>query len=89
MRLLATLALLCVSHTALAQTALIRGEVSDATTGEPLIQAAVIYGAEGSTTGTLTDFDGLYSIEAKERITRHGELQGWAEAGGIKNEKIT
>ncbi len=63
MRLLATLALLCVSHTALAQTALIRGEVSDATTGEPLIQAAVIYGAEGSTTGTLTDFDGLYSIE--------------------------
>jgi hypothetical protein len=58
------LALACIPFTeSLAQTTLIRGTVSDATTGEPLIQAAVIYGAAGSTEGTLTDFDGLYSIE--------------------------
>lgn len=46
-----------------AQTSLVRGSISDAITGEPLIQAVVIYGAGESSTGVLTDFDGLYSIE--------------------------
>ena len=49
--------------TASAQTGLVRGSISDAITGEALIQAAVIYGAGESTVGVLTDFDGLYSIE--------------------------
>ena len=49
--------------TASAQTGLVRGSVSDAITGEALIQAAVIYGAGESTSGVLTDFDGLFSIE--------------------------
>ena len=31
-----------------AQTGLVRGSISDAITGEPLIQAVVIYGAAGS-----------------------------------------
>ena len=46
-----------------AQTGNVRGSVSDLITGEALIQAAVIYGAAGSTSGVLTDFDGVYSIE--------------------------
>ena len=49
--------------TASAQTGLVRGSVSDAITGEALIQAAVIYGAGESTVGVFTDFDGLYAIE--------------------------
>lgn len=49
--------------TSLAQTATVRGLVSDAVTGEPLIQAAVIYGAGESSQGILTDFDGRYQIE--------------------------
>ena len=53
---------MCCSNFAIAQTALVRGVVSDITTGEPLIQAAVIYGAGESKQGTLTDFDGNYSI---------------------------
>ena len=46
-----------------AQTGSVRGSVSDLITGEPLIQAAVIYGAAESTSGVLTDFDGVFSIE--------------------------
>ena len=49
--------------TASAQTGLVRGSISDAITGEALIQAAVIYGAGESSVGVLTDFDGLFSIE--------------------------
>ena len=56
------LALVC-SNSSLAQTALVRGAVTDATTGEPLIQAAIMYGSDGSNKGTLTDFDGNYSVE--------------------------
>ena len=51
------LAFVC-SNSSLAQTALVRGAVTDATTGEPLIQAAIMYGSDGSNKGTLTDFDG-------------------------------
>ena len=45
-----------------AQTAHVSGLVSDATTGEPLIQAAIVYGADGSKAGVLTDFDGRYEL---------------------------
>ena len=61
-RVFTFLAFLCCSNFTIAQTALVRGVVSDITTGEPLIQAAVIYGAGESKQGTLTDFDGNYSI---------------------------
>ena len=45
--------------------------------------AAIAAGEAWTDPGVLIhsgDFDGLNSIEAKERITRHGEQQGWAEA---------
>ncbi|HIO15724.1 MAG TPA: TonB-dependent receptor [Flavobacteriales bacterium] len=50
-------------NVSLAQTGLVRGTISDAATGEALIQAAVIYGADGASQGVLTDFDGVFSIE--------------------------
>ena len=56
------LAFFC-SNSSLAQTALVRGSVTDATTGESLIQAAIMYGSDVSNKGTLTDFDGNYSVE--------------------------
>ena len=45
--------------------------------------AAIAAGEAWTDPGVLIhsgDFDGLNSIEAKERITRHGEQQGWAVA---------
>ena len=54
--------LLC-SMTILAQRT-ITGKMSDAGSGEPLIGANVV--VKGTTTGTVTDFDGMYSIEASE-----------------------
>ncbi|PHN01462.1 SusC/RagA family TonB-linked outer membrane protein [Flavilitoribacter nigricans] len=54
--------LLC-SMTMLAQKT-ITGQMTDASTDEPLIGANVI--VKGTTTGTITDFDGNYSIEASE-----------------------
>ena len=46
----------------LSAQAQISGTVTDASSGEPLIGAAVI--VEGSNTGTITDIDGTYSIQA-------------------------
>ena len=45
--------------------------------------AAIAAGEAWTDPGVLIhsgDFDGLNSIDAKERITRHGEHQGWAKA---------
>ncbi len=39
----------------------IRGEVVDATTGEPLISASVII--KGTSEGVITDFDGTFKLE--------------------------
>ena len=55
-------AIVFTSTVSVAQTANISGLVSDASTGEPLIQAAVIYGADGTNAGVLTDFDGRYEL---------------------------
>ena len=48
-----------------AQTTL-RGKVTDANTGEPLIGATIVYG-KGK--GTATDFDGNYSLLIQEGET--------------------
>ena len=42
----------------------ISGTVTDAETGEPLIGASVL--AQGTTTGTVTDFDGTYTLDVPE-----------------------
>ncbi len=50
---------LCSWHLS-AQTGTIRGQVTDAETGETLIGVTVVL--EGTTTGAPTDLDGKYSI---------------------------
>lgn len=44
-----------------AQNLVINGEVTDADTGDPLIGATIIH--KGTTEGTITDFDGKFSLE--------------------------
>lgn len=46
------------------QTGFLRGKIIDEKTGEELIGATVV--VTGTTTGTITDFDGNYSLELKE-----------------------
>lgn len=54
--------LLLASVVVLAQQRTITGTISDADGGDPLIGANVV--VKGTTTGTVTDFDGTYSISA-------------------------
>lgn len=56
--------MLMVTTLAFAQEKTITGTVTDGDTGETLPTANVV--VKGTTTGTLTDFDGKYSIKANE-----------------------
>lgn len=51
---------LAVLNNVFAQTGTIRGKVIDSNTGEELIGATIII--DGTTTGTITDFDGNYTL---------------------------
>ncbi|MCB0629806.1 MAG: TonB-dependent receptor [Saprospiraceae bacterium] len=55
--------LLASFQLATAQTVL-RGEVFDASSGEPLLSATILI--EGTTVGTITDFDGKFELTYKE-----------------------
>ena len=52
--------LLTVCSAAWAQNIMVKGKVTDALSGDPVPAAAVM--VKGSTTGVVTDIDGLYSI---------------------------
>ena len=52
---------LVISFTALSQTGIIKGKISDAKTNEPLIGASVL--VEGTTNGAAADLDGNYLIQ--------------------------
>ena len=67
-KLAATLFLSTISLIALAQNLTVTGHVKDAT-GEPIIGANVK--VEGTTTGTITDFDGNFNLE----VPANGNLQ--------------
>ena len=58
---------LIVSVQVFAQNRSISGTVTDATTGEALIGVSV--SAKGSVVGTITDFDGKYTLEVPKEIT--------------------
>ncbi len=57
---------ICLAFPALAQKISVQGTVVDAT-GEPLIGASVM--AQGTTSGTATDFDGKFVIEVDPNAT--------------------
>ena len=56
------LALLLISQLAMAQSRSISGTITDGSSGEALIGATVL--VKGTTNGTVTDFDGKYTIDA-------------------------
>ncbi|NNE27306.1 MAG: TonB-dependent receptor [Saprospiraceae bacterium] len=57
---------LILAHPGMAQRT-ISGVVTDAATGETLIGANIL--VKGSSTGTITDFDGAYSLEVSDDAT--------------------
>ena len=64
--LLAALAAIALAVPATAQTVTVTGQVTDATDGQPLIGAGVVLSG-GS--GTITDFDGKFVIQAPANAT--------------------
>ncbi|THH37866.1 SusC/RagA family TonB-linked outer membrane protein [Neolewinella litorea] len=68
-RLLFFAATLCGTSLLVAQTT-VSGTITDQETGEPLIGASIL--AVGTSTGTITDFDGNYALNVPEGVT---ELQ--------------
>ena len=58
---------LIVTVQVFAQNRSISGTVTDATTSEALIGVSV--SAKGSVVGTITDFDGKYTLEVPKEIT--------------------
>jgi len=61
-RILNIILFLLFTHCLIGQT-LIRGQIEDARTGEPLINASVLI--QGTTVGTVTDFDGNFEIDTE------------------------
>lgn len=61
---IAALCLLAFSGVAYAQEITVKGTVTSATDGEPLIGATVQ--VKGTTTGTATDIDGNYSLQVQQ-----------------------
>ncbi|PPK87316.1 iron complex outermembrane receptor protein [Neolewinella xylanilytica] len=66
-RYLLLLAVLFSAHFLLAQTT-VSGVVTDQETGEALIGASVL--AVGTSSGTITDFDGAYTLEVPEGVSQ-------------------
>ncbi len=64
MKKLITLLLFLCSSAFLFSQSTVSGKIVDDTTGDPMVGATVI--VEGSTTGTITDVDGGFSLEANE-----------------------
>ena len=65
-------ALLCLSTSILAQ---VTGTVVDAANGEPVIGASIL--VQGTTTGTITDFDGNFSINAANNAVLQVSYMGY------------
>lgn len=57
--------LIALTQQAVSQT-VIRGEIIDAASGEPLISATALI--EGSTVGTITDFEGKFELETEQAL---------------------
>ncbi len=57
----------CMAHVVSAQQVAVRGQVLDAGTKEPMIGVSVL--EKGTTNGTITDFDGNYSLNVAKGKT--------------------
>ncbi len=65
-RIILFLILLLVAYSAGAQSTRVRGKITDAKTGEPLPLVGVMF--KGTTVGVTTDFDGMYTLETREKV---------------------
>lgn len=65
-KVLITLAMMFVVHLVSAQRT-VTGVVSDAESGDPLLGASIL--VKGTSTGTVTDFDGSYTLEIPDAAT--------------------
>ena len=63
MKNLLVVALLLIATITFAQKGKIRGQVIDASNGEPLFGATALI--KGTTNGNITDFDGKFSIDVE------------------------
>jgi iron complex outermembrane receptor protein len=77
---------------AIAQTLKVTGKVTDSKTGEGLPGVSVI--VKGTTTGTATDINGAYSINASKGATIEFSFVGYTSAtakvdGAVLNVKLT
>ncbi|WP_157974450.1 SusC/RagA family TonB-linked outer membrane protein [Lewinella sp. IMCC34183] len=70
LRPLFTVVLLLGSSLLLVAQTTVSGTLTDQESGDPLIGASIL--AVGTSTGTITDFDGMYSLDVPEGVT---ELQ--------------
>ena len=76
-RLLALSVFLCSALVAVHAQSVIRGQVIDGETGDPVFAAGVL--VQGSTTGTSTDFDGRFRLEvASLPVTLNVSFIGYA-----------
>lgn len=78
LRLLAASAALLTALSAFAQTATVRGRVTDPS-GQPVAGVTVMI--SGTSTGTMTDADGRYSISAKSGDTIEFSCQRHSRKG--------
>jgi len=66
-KLFLTIALTLIASVSFAQTIKVSGQVTDITTGEPVAFANLM--VVGTTTGTATDIDGMYAIDADKNAS--------------------
>jgi hypothetical protein len=64
--LIVCISLVCSAFLTLAQQTVVKGKVTDATSGDPLPFANVIF--KGTSIGTTTDFDGNYSVTTTHKV---------------------
>ena len=85
LRLFGLFLLLCVSLGTVDAQNVIRGQVIDGETGDPVFAAGVL--VQGSTTATSTDFDGRFRLEVVSLpVTLNVSFIGYATlALGVRN----
>ena len=65
----------------------VSGKVTDGKTGDPLIGANIL--VKGTSTGTITDLDGMYSISAAEGSTLVFSYTGYANQEAVVGSSST